>query len=760
MHLKEYTPESQQFDQAIAKKFTKIIPSANKIYHYSQKNYEFLYFLSKDDLKVALEEEINDKTLFKRILDQDYIHIFDFLMDKYAGEFYQIIKDFIQDIDDEQVGKILFHAIRSGQDELALRFINILKARNANIKEIITSETRHKLSLFAICCRKKNIEILNQFHHLLNAEHFAQQLKLFSLNQKAYHHFLQAIALQHADLSIKIEVLHHALFNAVKNHDIENVKWLLQLAEIDINRPDKDGKTVLHLASSANDFAMVKLLTEQPAIDINRQDNKKMNALHAVVYQSTNADAYNIVNLLIQRGIHIDQIDAQGNTPLLYATWKDLSHIVKILLQARANYNFTDNAGDTPLHNALLFKGLESARHLCNAGCRKDQKNLQGNTPLHLAVGAGNAELVKLVMIPTTLNLQNNVLNTPLHLAVNKDFHEIIELLCKSGANLHCLNKDGKSAFQLAIEKRTPNINSVKFLFNLLNPNQNLEITPDSALAFYAITNNYFNYLNALPNRAKEQALNEAGNLGSINLVKQFLNHLNRKDDITAIWEFAITHGLLRLVNEICTTSPYLGGNTINGLFYPAKAHPHIQNAFHLAVRENQIEIVNYLLNNYHDIDFNQKDPDDYKTAFTIILEKKDSRLLFILLNQPFTITAMSMKEWAAFFETNKTNVGMVVPCFIPKWLENYKNLLLSLDNQREPHGHWYSQFPGMNNKKMLAATEFLLRNLHHLQNIKALPDYHSHKAALKTKELKAFCQFIDSWDMTPVTAQTYGRSA
>jgi ankyrin repeat protein len=108
-----------------------------------------------------------------------------------------------------------------------------------------------------------------------------------------------------------------------------------------------------------------------------------------------NADAQVIRKLL--EGADVNGRDAEGNTPLILASFYASPECVQLLLEKGGDVNAANKAGATPLIRAVT--GYEKTRLLVAAGAKVGVRTTAGNTPLILAGRrAGNSRTVHLLL--------------------------------------------------------------------------------------------------------------------------------------------------------------------------------------------------------------------------------------------------------------------------------------------------------------------------------------------------------------------------
>jgi ankyrin repeat protein len=109
-----------------------------------------------------------------------------------------------------------------------------------------------------------------------------------------------------------------------------------------------------------------------------------------------NADAP-VVRQLLDNGADVNARDAQGNTPLILASFYAGPECVELLIANGADVNAANRAGATALIRAAT--SYEKTRALVEAGANVRARTALGNTPLLLAARrAGNSRTVRLLL--------------------------------------------------------------------------------------------------------------------------------------------------------------------------------------------------------------------------------------------------------------------------------------------------------------------------------------------------------------------------
>ncbi|EAY13631.1 ankyrin repeat protein, putative [Trichomonas vaginalis G3] len=114
----------------------------------------------------------------------------------------------------------------------------------------------------------------------------------------------------------------------------------------DINKFLENGQTQLMVASRKGNINLVRFLLEMPELNINLQNSYGLAALHF----ASRFNEYEIVEeLLRHEAINVNIQDNFGKTPLHYAKEANSEDIITLLLKHHANPDITDKEGHKPL---------------------------------------------------------------------------------------------------------------------------------------------------------------------------------------------------------------------------------------------------------------------------------------------------------------------------------------------------------------------------------------------------------------------------
>ena len=106
---------------------------------------------------------------------------------------------------------------------------------------------------------------------------------------------------------------------------------------------------------------------------------------------STRYGAAEIVELLIEKGVDINQPDDDGWTPLLHSIVGGNTKISKLLIDKGAQVNFFNNKGETALMFCAKYDAIETAVLLIENGADVNQANCDGWTALTYCARYGNS---------------------------------------------------------------------------------------------------------------------------------------------------------------------------------------------------------------------------------------------------------------------------------------------------------------------------------------------------------------------------------
>ena len=244
--------------------------------------------------------------------------------------------------------------------------------------------------------------------------------------------------------------------------DINDIKSIISLEDIDVNQANEDGVTPLYYACQEGHVDVVRLLLARKDIHVNQADNDGVTPL----YRACWSDHREVVNaLLAHPNIDVNKAPVDGETPLWRACSNGHVDIVRLLLARKdIDVNQSDNKkGETPFFRACRFGHVEVVQLLLDMpGININQLNSKENkaTSLYIACQNGHADVVKLLLTHKDIDV-NIPLNTngasPLYIACGMGHADVVQLLlAREDIDVNQVANDGTTPLQIAqLEKQT-----------------------------------------------------------------------------------------------------------------------------------------------------------------------------------------------------------------------------------------------------------------------------------------------------------------
>jgi ankyrin repeat protein len=138
------------------------------------------------------------------------------------------------------------------------------------------------------------------------------------------------------------------------------------------------------------------------------------------------------VKTLIADGANVDELDPNGDAPLVMAAYLGHTEIVRLLLEAGADVRAVDpGMKATALHAAAYAGRTDAARLLIQHGIDIDKQGPRnGYTALHDAIWQNNIETARVIIdAGANLTLASHTGETPLDFARAKHRKEIVAMI-------------------------------------------------------------------------------------------------------------------------------------------------------------------------------------------------------------------------------------------------------------------------------------------------------------------------------------------
>lgn len=129
------------------------------------------------------------------------------------------------------------------------------------------------------------------------------------------------------------------LIQQARDRNFENVQFLLEEIEQDVNFQDEYGHCALHEAARNLDIAMLYLLLENEANPnlANHEGRTALNHAYAEYHPDAEAALLMTISILLDAGASPDHTDQHGDTALCWAAYNGLINIAQCLIEAGAN---------------------------------------------------------------------------------------------------------------------------------------------------------------------------------------------------------------------------------------------------------------------------------------------------------------------------------------------------------------------------------------------------------------------------------------
>lgn len=251
------------------------------------------------------------------------------------------------------------------------------------------------------------------------------------------------------DVNVESKTDGTPLYMAIKRNP-SLVSVLLKNKNINVNIPDSQGRTPLHLAAFELNADIVSLLLRHPNVEVNRQthstDNDCHNGWTALHYAALQGNIDSVLLLLRARGINVNLCDAQGRTALHIAVAEKYDNIAHVLL-CRPDLNIfaQDKEGRTALDLAREKKLTTIEQIIKN-------KLEQLKAELFLAVTLGDLDQISVLTKQLGTDVTDKNGNMLIHNAFRNNPEMALHLL-RTAENpadlLYSQNKKGQLPLEL-----------------------------------------------------------------------------------------------------------------------------------------------------------------------------------------------------------------------------------------------------------------------------------------------------------------------
>jgi uncharacterized protein len=165
------------------------------------------------------------------------------------------------------------------------------------------------------------------------------------------------------------------------------------------------------------------------------------------------------VQSLLKQKVDVNEAQADGNTALHWAAYRDDAEMARLLIQSGANPNVKTRLGDvTPLQLAATNGSTAIVELLLKAGAAVNAANGNGTTPLMFAAAAGRIDAIR-ILLDSGADVNSRDANhgqTAAMFAAALNRAGAIRLLASRGADLAVLSEVGE--VKAARTEENPNV--------------------------------------------------------------------------------------------------------------------------------------------------------------------------------------------------------------------------------------------------------------------------------------------------------------
>lgn len=317
------------------------------------------------------------------------------------------------------------------------------------IKKYSSYEIIKKLKLINICKTQKAIYL----HILLGSDEINNLLKKQNKNSIIYYNFIKIIELlilKGADINYTPNNSVNLLMIAIMNNYNKVVKILIE-NKININyvAENLEVHNALTIAIVLNNSIAFQLLIKQQVLDVNKINYLGKNAL----FYAVKNNKFYYAKYLIKLNANINHMDNNNNTVLKYAIDEhNINLIKKIIKNKNFDINYINDINNDILFN-LLNIDKEIIFELVDKGLDLNKTNDNDIDVYKYLIMNNKTDLIYELLCFTDINKVYKDGSSLLIYTIKYNCINLAIQLIRDGINIHMVNKNNESAFNLIYKK-------------------------------------------------------------------------------------------------------------------------------------------------------------------------------------------------------------------------------------------------------------------------------------------------------------------
>lgn len=264
----------------------------------------------------------------------------------------------------------------------------------------------------------------------------------------------------HAGLILKI-------FEAIRYNKLDEFKKLINLIDLKTKYNSEGANLLMKAVYEWASHEILELLLNK-GIDINEQNYKGETALMYAIWQGN----FGAVKLLLEKGANLELCDYERKTSIMHAFLCNNSkvNIIELLIKNGANLKVNNKSGESLLRLVIKNNGLNAVQFLISKNIYDindiNEKDESGSTALCDAINFNKNKDVVEVLIKAGANVNNKSKYgfSPLYWASDQK-KELVELLINNGAEINITDNGGVTSLMNSVRKNKTEI--IEVLLNL-----------------------------------------------------------------------------------------------------------------------------------------------------------------------------------------------------------------------------------------------------------------------------------------------------